>query len=118
MHLFIKRVIQINAIFIEGYQCYQLHKKILSTILLSELTPYVGKSVRCHQYACQCNRSTTDQIFCIHQILKQKWEYNRTVHQLFLDSETVYASVQREILYNILMESGIPTKLIRLIKTV
>jgi hypothetical protein len=26
-----------------------------------------------HQF--QCNRSTTDEIFCIHQILEKKWEY-------------------------------------------
>ncbi|PNF34910.1 hypothetical protein B7P43_G01414 [Cryptotermes secundus] len=31
----------------------------------------------------QCNRSTTDQIFCICQIQdKKKWEYNETVHRL------------------------------------
>jgi hypothetical protein len=31
------------------------------------------------------NRSTTDQIFCIRQILERKWEYTETVHQLFID---------------------------------
>jgi hypothetical protein len=28
---------------------------------------------------------TTDQIFYIHQVLEKKWEYNGTVHQLFID---------------------------------
>jgi hypothetical protein len=27
-------------------------------------------------------RSTTDQIFYIHQVLEKKWEYNGMVHQL------------------------------------
>jgi S-adenosylhomocysteine hydrolase len=31
------------------------------------------------------DQSTADQIFCIRQILKKKWEYNETVHQLFID---------------------------------
>jgi hypothetical protein len=60
--------------------------------------------------------STTDQIFCIHQILEKKWEYNKTVHQLFVDFKKVYGSVRREVLYNILKEFGVSTKLVRLIK--
>jgi len=62
------------------------------------------------------SRSTTDHIFCIHQILWKKWEYNEAVHQLFIDFKKAYDSVRREALYNILIESGIPMKLVRLIK--
>jgi hypothetical protein len=38
------------------------------------------------------------------------------VHQLFVDFKKEYDSVRREVLYNILIEFGIPVKLIRLIK--
>jgi len=38
------------------------------------------------------------------------------VHQLFIDFKKAYDSVRREVLYNILIELGIPTKLVRLIK--
>jgi hypothetical protein len=38
------------------------------------------------------------------------------VHQLFIDSKKVYDSVKREVLYNILLEFGVPKKLVRLIK--
>ena len=38
------------------------------------------------------------------------------MHQLFIDFKKAYDSVTREVLYNILMEFGIPNKLIRLIK--
>jgi len=38
------------------------------------------------------------------------------VHQLFIDLRKAYDSVRREVLYNIHIESGIPMKLIRLIK--
>jgi hypothetical protein len=61
-------------------------------------------------------RSTTDQIFCIRQILEKKREYNETVHQLFIDFEKGYDLVRREVLYNILIEFGVPLKLVRLIK--
>ena len=64
----------------------------------------------------QCNRSTADHMFCIHQILEKKWEYNEAVHQLFKDFKKAYDSVRREVLYNIHIEFGIPRKLARLMK--
>jgi hypothetical protein len=47
---------------------------------------------------------------------RKEWEYNETVHQLFIDFKKAYDSVRREILYNILIEFGIPMKLVRVIK--
>jgi hypothetical protein len=38
------------------------------------------------------------------------------VHQLFIDFKKAYDSVKREVLYSILLEFGIPKKLVRLIK--
>ncbi|KAJ4432545.1 hypothetical protein ANN_21168, partial [Periplaneta americana] len=38
------------------------------------------------------------------------------VHQLFIDFKKAYDSVKREVLYDILIEFGIPKKLVRLIK--
>jgi hypothetical protein len=61
-------------------------------------------------------RCNTDYIFYIWQILDKKWEYNGMVHQLFVDLKKAYDSVKREVLYNILLEFGIPKKLVRLIK--
>jgi len=40
--------------------------------------------------------------------LRNKWEYNKALHQLFID--------RREVLHNTLTESGIPMKLAGLIK--
>jgi hypothetical protein len=36
--------------------------------------------------------------------------------QLFIDFKKAYESVKRKVLYNILLEFGIPKKLLRLIK--
>jgi hypothetical protein len=46
---------------------------------------------------------------------RKKWEYNGTVHQLFIDFKKAYDSVRREV-YSILTEFGIPRKLAGLIQ--
>jgi hypothetical protein len=90
--------------------------RILSNILLSGLIPYSGEIIGDHQFGFCRNRSVTDQIFYIHQILEKKWEYNGTVHQLFIYFKKAYDSVMREVLHNILIDSGIPRKLVGLIR--
>jgi hypothetical protein len=88
--------------------------KILLNILLSRLGPYINEITGDHQCGFQCNRSITDQISCIHHILEKKWEYSETVHQLFIGLKKAYGSERREVLYNILIEFGVPMNLVRL----
>ena len=76
--------------------------KMLSNILLSRLTPHAEEIIGDHQSGIRRNRSNTVHIFCVRQILEKKWEYNE--------------AVMREALHNILIELGIPTKLVRPIK--
>jgi hypothetical protein len=87
--------------------------KILSNSLPSRLSPCTVEIIGDNQCWFQHNRSTTDQNFCIRQLLEKKWEYNVTVHHLFTD----FDSVRREVLYNFLIEFGVPMKLVWLIKT-
>jgi hypothetical protein len=85
-------------------------------ILLARLTPYADEIIGDHQCGFQHNRSMTDQIFFIQQTLEKKWEYNGTVHHLFVDFKKAHNSVRREVLYSILIEFGIPRKLVGPIK--
>jgi hypothetical protein len=55
-------------------------------------------------------------MFYIWQVLEKKWEYSGTVHVLFIDFKKAYDSVRREALYSILIEFGIPRRLVVLIK--
>jgi hypothetical protein len=89
---------------------------ILTVHLLSKLSPYTDEITGGRQCGFRRNRSTTDQMFCICRILEEKWEYNETVHQLFVDIKKACDSVRREVMYNILIEFGIPMKLDMLIK--
>jgi sorting nexin-29 len=83
---------------------------------LSRLAPYAEEITGDHQCGFRRNRSTIDHIYSIRQILEKKWEYNEAIHQLFIDFKKAYDSVRREVLYNILIEFGIPMRLVRLIK--
>jgi hypothetical protein len=38
------------------------------------------------------------------------------VHQLFMDFKEAYDSIRMEVLYNVVIEFGVPMKLVRLIK--
>jgi hypothetical protein len=74
-------------------------EKILSNIL-SRLSPYTDEFIGDHECGFQHNRSITNQILCIHQIMEKKWEYNETLHHLFIDLKIAYDSVRREVLYS------------------
>jgi hypothetical protein len=90
--------------------------KILSNILLTRLTPCISEIIGDHQCGFHRNRSINDNIFYIRQTQEIKWEYNGTVHQLFIRLQKACDSVKREVLYSILFEFGIPKKLVGLIK--
>jgi len=67
-----------------------------------------------------CYTRTASSLFttfksCSHQILKEKWEYNEAMHQLFIDFKKVYDSVRWEVSYSVFVEFGIPMKLVSLI---
>ena len=49
--------------------------------------------------------------FVFNRYWRKKWEYNGTIHQLFIDFKKAYDSIKSEVLYNILTEFGIPKKL-------
>ena len=124
LYLSIRRVKKKKIVLIIGaYQFCQLYNfiqhlavkvKILSNILLPRLTPYVEEIIGDHQCEFWCNWSTTDHIFCIHKVLKKKWEYNESVQRLCIALKKAYNSVRREVMCSILTEFDFHMKLVRL----
>jgi hypothetical protein len=101
MYLSIKRAIKRTVVITGAYQFCQLRTKFYPT--------FCSQGVR-------RNRSTPEHIFCIRHILEKIWEYNEVVYQVFIDFKKAYYSVRMEVLHNILIEFGIPMKLVRLIQ--
>jgi len=89
--------------------------KILSNILLSRLISYAKEIIGIINVAFDATGRLLIICSAVAKYLK-KWEYSEEVHQLFIDFKKAYDSVRREVLYNILIEFGIPRKRVRLTK--
>jgi hypothetical protein len=76
--------------------------KVLSKILAKRLNPYTEEILGDYQCGFRRDRSTTDQIFALKNILEKCNEYNIILHQLFTDFKQAYDSVIRNKLYSIM----------------
>jgi hypothetical protein len=106
MYQFTRRL-ELTAIIIMGYQCYQLHTNFIK---LSCLSPYIGKVTVDQQCGTEHNRSN---LFAFY---RHRRKSGSTVHQLFTDFKKAYDCVMGDVLYNILIEFVIPLIQVRLIK--
>jgi hypothetical protein len=43
----------------------------------------------------------------------KKWDYSEILHELFIDFKKAYDLFKREVLYSILIEYEVPTKLVK-----
>jgi hypothetical protein len=78
---------------------------------LSSISLYPHEITGGHQCGFRSNRSATDLMCSIRQIIWKKWVQNEAVHQLFIDVKKAYDLVRKEVLYNIIFEFGIPLKI-------
>jgi len=69
LYLFVKRLVELIVVIIEGCHSYQLHTGLYPVFFSSTLTPCVEKINGDHLWWFARDRSTTDQIFCTRQLL-------------------------------------------------
>ena len=91
---------------------YKVFSNILRTRILAELEDVVGE----YQGGFRGGRSTIDQLFVVRQTMEKFYEYNVDLHQIFVDFKMAYDSINRNRLYAIMLDFGIPKKLVRLTK--
>ncbi|KAF0753777.1 ribosome biogenesis protein TSR3 isoform X1 [Aphis craccivora] len=90
--------------------------KILSNCILDRIKPIAEEVLGDYQGGFRPNRSTTDQIFSLRQIIEKSWEFNKSICIQFVGFKKAYDSVHRHSLINILKEFKFPNKLIKLIE--
>jgi len=88
--------------------------KILANVLYNRLLPYAEAAIGEYQCGFRKDRSTSDQMFSIRQILEKYREFQKDTHHLFVDFKAAYDSVLRDKLWHVMGEFSFPNKLIRM----
>jgi hypothetical protein len=71
LYQFTRTVLKLTVVIIMRYYCYQLYTKFYQ-IFSQGYVHMVDEILADHQCRFQRNRSTTEQIVCIHQIFDEK----------------------------------------------
>ncbi len=99
-----------------GIALLEIGYKILTSVILERLKPYTAQIIGSYQCGFSQGRSTSDLIFVLRQIAEKYYEFDRDLHIIFVDFKQAYDSIDREALWKILTELGIPMKYVRLIQ--
>jgi sorting nexin-29 len=86
--------------------------KIMAAIIAKKNYQGIGH----YQCGFRVNRSTADHIFTLRMYFEKCYEYDVELHNLFIDFQQAYDSVNRNKLFLIMRNLGIPWKLVSLVK--
>ncbi len=92
--------------------CY----KVLANVIQARLTPFAEDILGDYQGGFRRNRSTSDQMFTVRQMMEKMWEHGQVMHQLFEDFKKAYDFIKKSKMYQILVLLGVPKKLVGLIR--
>jgi hypothetical protein len=90
--------------------------KVFAKILYDRLLSYANAAVQHYQAEFQSDKSTTEQLFALRQVLDKFNEFSITTHHLFIDFKAAYDTIIRNKVYIGMSELNFPAKLILLTK--
>jgi sorting nexin-29 len=70
--------------------------KILSLIILKRMQIYIDEIVDNYQSGFRKNKSTTDHIFIIRQVMEKIYEVAKDLHMVFIDYKQAYDSIDKD----------------------
>ena len=85
-------------------------------MIITRIRDAVDTMLRQEQAGFRRGRRTTEQIFILRNIIEQVIEWNANLYVCFVDFEKAFDSIDRDILWGIMGEYGIPLKLITMVK--
>ena len=92
--------------------------KIFAITLCKKLTEIMEGKLGEYQMGFRPHRSTIDNIFILRQIYEKCHEYNVELHNVFIDFNQAFGSINRSTVTKLLKEMHIPGKIIRLVTLV
>nr|KAG5701644.1 hypothetical protein BaRGS_019333 [Batillaria attramentaria] len=99
-----------------GITLLSLTSKIFSKVIHIRLSKAQGDQLREEQTGFRPEKSCSDHIFTLRQILEQSNEWNAPLYVNFVDMEKAFDSIHRESLWKILRHYGVPQKIVNVIK--
>ena len=90
--------------------------KVLNRIILERMREAVDRVLRENQAGLRPSRSTTDQITTLRIIVEQSLEWRMALYINFIDYEKAFDSLDRNVLWDLMANYGIPSKIISLVK--
>jgi sorting nexin-29 len=85
-----------------------------SNVINGRIQMVTEKTIGEYQCGFHPNRSTTDELFVIRQMMEKHYEHCMDLHMLFVDFRKAFGSVNRERIYEAMKQMEIPDKIIRL----
>ena len=92
--------------------------KVFCSILLKRLKDEIDLKLREEQAGFRKNRSCSEQIFTLRNIIEQSLEFQQSMIINFIDFKKAFDSIHRETMWNILELYGIPKKFINIFRTI
>ena len=99
-----------------GIALLNITGKVFTRILNERLMAIAEKILLEQQSGFRKGRGTTDQIFCVRQMIEKHIEHHDPLYMAFIDLKKAYDSVSRSLLMDILRAEGLPEKLVVLIE--
>ena len=101
-----------------GITLLSIPGKVLSIILLNRLKDSIDLKLKEQQAGFRSNRSCSEQIFRLKNIIEQWIEFQQTILLNFVHFKKAFDSIHRESLWKIAVLYGIPQKYIKIIKSI
>ena len=100
-----------------GISLIQVVVKVLESILAQRMNNFRERRIREEQCGFRRGRSCIDHIFTVRQTLEVRKAFCVPTLACFLDIKGAFDSVDRKRLWEILLEAGVPVKIVELIKS-
>ena len=101
-----------------GITLLSIPGKVLNTVILNRLKVDVDKQLREEQGGFRNNRSCTEQILTLRNIMEQCAEHQKSLHINFIDFKKAFDSIHRPSMWHIIRQYCIPEKYINVFKNI
>ncbi|KAK3541273.1 hypothetical protein QTP86_019410, partial [Hemibagrus guttatus] len=100
-----------------GITFLSLPGKVYSRVLERRVRPLVEPRIQEEQCGFRPSCGTLDQLYTLHRVIEDTWEFAQPVHMCFVDLEKAFDHVPHGILWEVLWEYGVHGPLLRAVRS-